>query len=304
MPHLTPPPIRLGTRGSRLALAQSRMVQAALAEAGIPSQTVVLTTTGDRIRRPLAEFGGKALFAKELEEALLADEIDLAVHSMKDLPAILPAGLALAGVLERACAFDTLVLAPGLSALPAAPRLGTGAVRRGAQARRAFPDAEILPLRGNVDTRLRKLDEGGFDALILSAAGLARLGLDARIGRLLDGADWLPALTQGTIGLEIRDGDPVAQAAAAAITHEDSFLRAICERAFQAGLQGNCHSPIAGLARIQDGELHFAGEVLAPDGSDSVRCAFALPVDAGAVKIAARAQGAGADLRPRAKDWL
>jgi hydroxymethylbilane synthase len=313
MPPATPPPtlptLRIGTRASRLALAQTEIAAATLKRAGFAVAIVAVKTSGDRIRnKPLADFGGKALFAKELEEALLEGEIDLAVHSLKDLPASLPAGLRLSAVLPRAIAFDTLVLPTGAAGLACAPRVGTGSVRRGAQVRRAFPGATVLPLRGNVDTRLKMLDGGGFDALILSAAGLERLGRPQRIGTLLRGKGWLPALGQGAIGIESRDGDDRIDAIVASLDDFPSHLCVAAERAFQTGLEGNCHSPIAGLARIEAGALQFQGEVLAPDGSAAVGTTFAVALsDAGEADLAAvcaRALAAGRTLRPQAMRWL
>lgn len=308
-PSQTPPTLRLGTRGSRLALAQSELAAAALRAAGNAVDIVVVKTSGDRIKdKPLADFGGKALFAKELEEALLTGTIDLAVHSLKDLPAALPQGLGLTAVLARATPFDPLVLPQGVSTLPAAPRIGTCSVRRGAQARRSFRGATIHALRGNVDTRLAHLDDGQFDAVILSAAGLGRLGLQGRVGRILSGETWLPALGQGAIGIETRDDDARTNAAVANLDDAASRLAVTCERAFQSGLNGNCHSPIAGLAEIAESRLRFRGEVLAPDGSDHVAAAFGVELTGtyahDLAAVAEKAFAAGSTLRPRAEKWL
>lgn len=302
-------PLRLGTRGSRLALAQSRQIAAALTARAVAVEILVVKTSGDRIQdRPLAEFGGKALFAKELEEALLLGQIDLAVHSLKDLPAILPDGLQVCAVPQRASPFDTLVLPAGVSALARPPRVGTCSVRRTAQIRRAYPDAEVLSLRGNVDTRLKKLDDGQYDAVVLSAAGLQRLDLGARIGPVLLGERWLPALGQGALGIETRIDDAATNAVVSALDDAPSHLAAACERAFQNGLNGNCHSPIAGLAEIRAATLFFRGEVLAHDGSQSVSATFSVPLrgdgphDMHAVRTKALAEGAR--LRPAAMKWL
>lgn len=308
MPSPTISPLRIGTRGSRLALAQTEMAAVQLRAMGIAVEIQIVKTSGDRIRhKPLAEFGGKALFAKELEEALLDGTIDLAVHSLKDLPAALPGGLALTAVLSRGTPFDALVLPVGASALADAPKVGTCSVRRAAQARRGL-HADIAPLRGNVDTRLNKLDEGAFDALILSAAGLTRLNLAHRIGPILRGEAWLPALGQGAIGIETRQDDTATNALVERLDDPPSRLAALCERAFQAGLEGNCHSPIAGLAEVRDNLLTFRGEVLAPDGTDAVKTAFEVPLcgDAPAdrVRVAQRAKAAGSALRPQAIAWL
>jgi hydroxymethylbilane synthase len=302
----TPSPhvLRLGTRGSPLARVQADIAARALREnVGQACEVVVVKTTGDRVQdRPLAEIGGKALFAKELEDSLLAGEIDFAVHSMKDLPAELPAGLTLAAVLPREKPYDVLVLPNGKRLPKAAPRIGTSSVRRAAQARRAFRDVEILPLRGNVDTRLRKLDGGDYDAVLLSFAGLTRLGHEDRAGGLLS---WLPALAQGAIGIETRIAD-----AAIFAPLDDALARLCitCERAFQLGLGGSCHSPIAGLAEVAGGALHFHGEVLAHDGGDFLETRFDVQLGGNfAVDLAAvqdRARTAGRDLRPGAVAWL
>ena len=298
-------PLRLGTRGSKLALVQARMVQAAL---GAPCEIVILKTSGDRIQdRSLADSGGKGLFVKELEEALLRDEIDLAVHSMKDVPTDLPPGLALTAFLPRQDPRDVFVSqkARSLMDLPKGARLGTSSVRRQAQALRARPDLEVVLLRGNVDTRLTKLDAGAMDGMLLALAGLVRLGLEDRATQILDGDGWLPALAQGAIGIEIRETDTDAREIATLLNHKPTELALDCERAFQAALDGSCRTPIAGLARIEGDRLSFHGEVLAPDGSDFADTRFAMALGHNPRAAAEEAgRQAGEALRPRAKNWL
>jgi hydroxymethylbilane synthase len=300
-----PSPLKLGTRGSKLALVQAKIAACALKEkTGRACEIVAIRTAGDKIAGPLADVGGKALFARELESALLAGRIDFAVHSAKDLAAEIPAGLALAAILPRETPFDGLVLPAGTKALKDAPRIGTSSVRRAALARRRFGGATILPLRGNVDTRLAKLDAGAFDATVMALAGLKRMGLGGR-AEALPVEEWLPALAQGAIAIETRAADAPRFAV---LNHEPSALAASCERAFQAGLGGSCRSPIAGLAEISGGILHFRGEVLAPDGTDAVAAAFevALTGDYAAdlVAVAARGRAAGEAIRERAAKWL
>lgn len=299
-------PLRLGTRGSKLALAQSGTVRALIAESGTPCELVVIKTSGDRIQdRSLADVGGKGLFTKELENALLAGDIDLAVHSMKDVPVALPEGLSLAALLPREDSRDAFVslTASSLETLPKGARIGTSSVRRQAQVARARPDLEILLLRGNVDTRLSKLEKGEYDAILLAYAGLRRLGLAAHATSLLSVDDWLPALAQGAVGIEIREGDVRTHAAVAALNDSATELALACERAFQAALDGSCRTPIAGLATIAGRRLSFRGEVLSPDGREFVDTAFeiALPDIAGAE---AAGREAGLALKPRAARWL
>jgi len=272
--------VRIATRGSPLALAQARLARAALArahgwdESGIDEICPILTfrTLGDRVQdRPLAELGGKGLFAKEIEDALLQDEADIAVHSMKDLPAVQPRGLLLASVLEREDPRDVFLGHGGqkFSELGESARLGTSSVRRAAQALRARPDLKIVPLRGNVQTRMEKLAAGEADGIFLARAGLARLNLHPPDGEDLELENWLPALCQGAIGLEIRDDDDKARAFVAKIDYPKAHLAAAAERGFLSALDGSCRTPIAGLALIQGKALVFRGEVLSLDGKDS-----------------------------------
>jgi hydroxymethylbilane synthase len=299
-------PLRLGTRGSTLALKQAEIaVQALMAHGGRACRIVIVRTTGDAVQdKPLATIGGKALFAKEIEDALLRGEIDFAVHSLKDLPADLPEGLRLAAVLPRESPYDALVL-PSDAASVVPRRIGTGSVRRVAQVRRAWPQAEVLSLRGNVDTRIGRLDRGDFDALVLASAGLCRLGKAGRIAQVL--RVWLPALAQGAIGIETRAADERVNAALGVLNHEPSALCVACERGFQKGLGGSCHSPVAGLAVIEDGRIRFRGEVIAPDGHDQVETAFDLPLGgyrSCLAEAAERGVAAGEALRPQALPWL
>ncbi|SRR5579862_397247 len=290
-------PLRLGTRGSKLALVQANMVAGLM---GVPTEIVVLKTSGDRIQdRPLADAGGKGLFVKELEDALLGGRIDLAVHSMKDVPVALPAGLAIAAVLEREDPRDVFVsnTAATLAALPKGARLGTSSVRRVAQCLRVRPDLDCRLLRGNVDTRLKKLDDGEMDAMLLALAGLKRLGLAQRATELLD---VLPALAQGAIGIETRESDRRTRDAVAPLNDADTAAALACERAFQDALGGSCRSPMAGLARIEGGRVVFDGEVLAPDGSDRV----AAHIEAAAGDAARAGSEAGLGIRARAARWL
>ena len=308
MPH-SPPSLRIGTRGSKLARVQAHEVQDALrARCGMESELVAIRTSCDRIQdRPLAEIGGKGLFAKELEEALLAGHIDLAVHSMKDLPAELPSGLEIVATPLREDPSDVFVSrhANTLEDLARGARIGTCSVRRASQIARARRDLEIVSLRGNIDTRLAKLDEGRVDAVILALAGLRRIGLEARAASVLSPERWLPALSQGAIGLEMREKDARAGEIGAALNDETTAIALACERAFQQALDGSCRSPIAGLARVADGRLRFHGEVLAPDGKDWADTHVEIELGAGPCAQAAGAgREAGLRLRTRAQAWL
>ena len=299
-------PLRLGTRGSRLALAQAGLVRAALAARGVACEIVPVKTTGDRITdRPLAEAGGKGLFTKELEDALLAGRIDLAVHSMKDVPVALPTGLTIAALLPREDPRDVFISAAAvdLRNLPPNARVGSSSVRRQAQVRRARPDVEVLPLRGNVDTRLEKLARGEFDAILLALAGLKRLGLEGRATALLSPDEWLPALSQGAIGIEVRSADRNVIDLVVPLNDQQTAFALACERAFQAALDGSCTTPIGGIATYEDGMLRFRGEVLAPDGSGQVDVAVEQPVTS--LEDAAQVgRAAGLSIKLRAAQWL
>jgi hydroxymethylbilane synthase len=300
--------LRLGTRGSKLALVQANMVRDRLVAQGAACELVILKTSGDRIQdKSLADAGGKGLFVKELEDALLRDEIDLAVHSMKDVPTALPPGLSLSAFLEREDPSEAFLShkAKTLTDLPKGARLGTSSVRRSAQAARARHDLDIVLLRGNVDTRLRKLDDGEMDAIFLALAGLKRLGLAARATQVLDPKDWLPSLGQGVIGIEIRETDTLAREITGRLNHKPTELALTCERAFQQALDGSCRTPIAGLAVLDDNVLAFNGEVLSPDGSGFETISFSLPLGHDPRQEAERAgREAGERLKPKVAQWL
>jgi hydroxymethylbilane synthase len=287
--------LRIGSRGSPLALIQARQVQDAIVAAcGMAPEQIeikVIRTTGDKVQdRPLAEFGGKGLFTREIEEALLSGAIDLAVHSSKDLPAVLPAGLTLAAFLPREDPRDALVgKAKSLRDLPANALVGTASPRRAALLKRIRPDLRIAPLRGNVETRLRKIEAGEMDATVLAVAGLKRLGLLAAASAILDVEEFLPAVGQGAIAIETRaDGNRV-RALAAAITDADTATALAAERGFLAALGGSCRTPIAGHAQIEGDTVSFRGLIAKPDGSEAVEVsrqgrradAAALGADAG-----------------------
>ncbi len=273
-----PSPRRIGTRGSPLALAQAREVQRRLVEAhaalAAPGATeiVAIKTTGDRVHdRPLAEVGGKGLFTKEIEEALLAGTIDVAAHSMKDVPTWLPAGLTIAAILPREDPRDAFFSRHdgGLADLPEGAVLGTASLRRQAQVLSVRPDLTVVPLRGNVDTRLRKLAEAQVDATLLALAGLKRLEKDAVPYTVLEPEEMLPAAGQGAIGLEVRAEDATAIGLVAAVNHGPSAQRVAAERACLEVLDGSCRTPIAALAELSDdGEaMRLRALVAYPDGS-------------------------------------
>jgi len=303
-----PQTLRLGTRASMLALVQAELVRAALAAQGVDCALVPVKTTGDRIQdRPLADAGGKGLFTKELEDALHKGEIDLAVHSMKDVPTGLPQGLVIAALLPREDPRDAFLSfnAKSLADLSKGARVGTSSVRRQAQVLRARPDLQPVLLRGNVDTRLAKLDAGEFDAMLLALAGLKRLGLEARATSLLDAADWLPALAQGAIGIEVRESDAQTRALIGALNDAKTEIALACERSFQAVLDGTCRAPIGGLATIAGNTLSFHGEVIAPDGSGSADMEIEIQLGTDPVREASDAgRKAGLVVKPRAQRWL
>jgi hydroxymethylbilane synthase len=267
-------PVRIGTRGSDLARWQARAVQDALAAAhGLPAgafETLVIRTSGDRITdRALLEAGGKGLFTKEIEEALLDGAIDLAVHSAKDMPTFLPKGLAVAAYLRREDPRDAFIgnAVARLEELPAGARLGTASLRRQALAKRARPDLQVGLLRGNVPTRLKRIKEGAFDATLLAAAGLMRLGLHDRAGSLLDLDAFPPACGQGAIAIECRADDRRICDLLSSVGDLDTAVAVACERAFLEALDGSCRTPIAGYAAVSGTELSFHGTVLTPDGT-------------------------------------
>ena len=265
---------RLGSRGSPLALVQAGLVREALCAAhGWAVEEVgvtVIRTTGDRVQdRALAEIGGKALWTKELDRALLAGEIDAAVHSMKDVETVRPAAIAIAAMLPRADVRDRLIGAAAIEALPRGARIGTSSPRRAAQLRRLRPDLEPVLFRGNVDTRLAKLAAGEVAATLLAAAGLDRLGRDG-VGLAIPVATMLPAPAQGAVGIEVRAGDAAALALVAAIDHSPTSACVAAERALLAALVADCHSPVAALATLAGDMLTLAAELLSEDGADHV----------------------------------
>ena len=262
---------KLGTRGSPLALAQARLTAAALTAAHgwgeDVAQIVVISTTGDRVQdRPLAEIGGKALWTKELDAALLEGRIDCGVHSMKDVETQLRDGVALAAMLPRADVRERLLGATSIDALPHGARVGTSSPRRAAQLKSLRPDLVTEIIRGNVATRLAKVETGVIDATILAAAGLDRLGF--AIGSVVETDVMLPASAQGAVGITAREGDTVVLALLAAINHHDTFAAVSLERGFLAALGGSCHSPVAALATISGDRVAFRAEIMTEDGSE------------------------------------
>ncbi|MHB8534929.1 MAG: hydroxymethylbilane synthase [Sulfuricaulis sp.] len=268
--------LRLGTRKSPLALWQAHYVRDALERhhAGLKIELVTMTTEGDRILdRSLATVGGKGLFIKELEQGLLGNRIDIAVHSLKDVTATLPPGLHLAVVCEREDARDAFLSNKfaTLASLPDGARVGTSSLRRQCQLREAYPRLEIAMLRGNVNTRLAKLDAGEFDAIILAVAGVKRLGMETRIRDRLDPAVSLPAVGQGTVCIECRVDDTVTNKLLAPLNHRETQLCITAERALNAGLDGGCQVPVGGYAELHGETLHLRGLVGEPDGSRLLR---------------------------------
>jgi hydroxymethylbilane synthase len=266
--------VKLGTRGSELALAQAHEVRDRLVSslgAKAPDiEIVVIDTRGDRILdRPLAEIGGKGLFTQEIEERLVDERIDAAVHSTKDMPTELPSGLELSCFLEREAPGDAFVSehAYDIAGMPAGARIGSSSLRRQALIRRMRPDIEVVGFRGNVQTRLAKLADGVADATILAEAGLNRLGMRERITSVLDMMSFPPAPGQGAICIEARIGDSRMADLLKSVHHRETGITIACERAFLAGLDGSCRTPIAGHASISDASLRFHGMILTPDGS-------------------------------------
>jgi hydroxymethylbilane synthase len=307
--------LRLGTRGSPLALWQANEVASRIRETGgPPCRIVVIKTSGDRLQdAPLSEVGGKRLFVKEIEDALARGDIDLAVHSSKDMSVALPDGLTIAGVLAREDPLDAVVLPvkpddPGprvggvdalAAALGRAPSIGTGSVRRVAQLARLVPGARFSPIRGNLDTRLRKLDEGEHDALVLAAAGLRRLGFASRISLTLPATACVPAPGQGIVAIEIRGDDDAVRRAVGPVNDDLADAALTAERAVVSGLGGGCQTPIGALASSLDREtIELVAVVAAVDGSRTVRAAGrAARADAAALgaRIAQQLVAQGAD---------
>lgn len=297
-------PLKIGTRSSELALRQARLVQAALAAQGVQSELVTYRTVGDkRLDEPLSSIGAKGLFTRELEHDLERGKTQIAVHSLKDLPTDAPEDLVVAAVLEREDPRDALVvngriLAASLDDLPRGSRIGTSSLRRRAQLLATRPDLEVAELRGNVPTRIKKVDEGRVHAAILAAAGLHRLGVHQHITCYLDAPAWLPAAGQGAIAVQIRAGDPDTKALADAMNHEPTMHAIAAERAFLGALEGGCQVPIGALAIPQpDGTGVLHGMIASIDGRRVVRGSIELdradPALSG-IRLANRLRGEGA----------
>ena len=278
--------IRIATRKSPLALWQAEHVAACLREAvpGLRTELVKMTTRGDKmLDAPLAKVGGKGLFVKELEQGMLDGEADIAVHSMKDVPIEFPMGLRLAAILKREDPRDALVSNryAAFAALPPNAKIGTSSLRRQCQIKARLPQCEIVSLRGNVNTRLAKLDAGEFDAIILAAAGLKRLGFKDRITESLTPETSLPSMGQGAIGIECRDGDSQILDCLRLLHDEETAWRVTAERAMNERLQGGCQVPIAGYAELDGKQLTLRGLVGAPNGSQIIRAEISGPREEG-----------------------
>jgi hydroxymethylbilane synthase len=271
-------PVIIATRSSELALRQARQVQAALLAHGVQAELKTYKTVGDkRLDEPLSAIGAKGLFTQELEDDLVKGVVDCAVHSLKDLPTESPAGLVVGAVLPREDPRDALVFGPaigggsGLESLPRGARVGTSSLRRRAQLLALRPDLEVAELRGNVGTRLGKIDGGQVDAAILASAGLHRLDAHQHVGAYLEPPEWLPAAGQGAIAVQIRDGDPRLGPIAAALNDDPTWTAVRAERAFLAALEGGCQVPIGALARPIDGEMHLWGMIATVQGTRVIR---------------------------------
>ena len=282
-------PMKLGTRGSPLALAQAHETRERLAAAfDLPHEAfevVVIKTTGDRIiDRPLKEIGGKGLFTREIEEAMLSGEIDIAIHSMKDMPVLQPEGLVLDTYLPREDVRDAFISphVGGLAELPEGAKVGTSSLRRKAQVLVAYPHLDVVEFRGNVQTRLKKLDDQVAACTFLAMAGLNRLGRADVATAAISPEEMLPAVAQGAIGIERRADDTRAADMLAAIHDGPTAQRLAAERAFLAALDGSCETPIAGLAELDGGTLRLRGEVLRPDGSEAINDDQNAPIEDGA----------------------
>ena len=297
--------VRIGTRGSKLALAQAEELRQRLiaahpqlaAEGAL--EVVVIKTTGDQEQtRLLAEIGGKGLFTKDIDDALLERRIDIAVHSLKDVPTWLPEGLELAAVLPREDARDALFSASGkgLAALPKGVRFGTASLRRQAQVLALRPDIQVVPLRGNVETRLRKLADGEVDATVLAVAGLKRIGAADRIDIVLEPEEMLPAVAQGAIGLQVRGDDTHSKRLVAALDDGPSAVRVRAERACLEVLDGSCRTPIAAYAELDGDGIDLKALIASPDGKQVFRAARQAP----AAEAEALGRDVGAELREQA----
>ena len=280
---MTIPALRIGTRGSKLALTQATAVRQRLIDAFPELENAieiqVIRTTGDIVRdRVLAEIGGKGLFAKEIEEALLDGRIDLAVHSLKDLPTWLPSGLGIVACLPREDPRDGLLVnherlkgVTSIADMPAGTVIGTASLRRQSQILAQRRDLRIIPARGNIDTRLGKIEEGVYDATVLALAGFKRLGMEGRMDAVLSPEEMLPAVAQGVIAIETRLDDSRTRDLVVAINDSDAFHASQAERAMLAKLDGSCRTPIGGLAQLKNGAISLEGLVAMPDGSETHR---------------------------------
>ncbi len=261
--------IRIGTRKSKLALWQANFVKDFLEKTwGVKVDLVKITTTGDKILdAPLAKIGGKGLFVKEIEQALLREDIDLAVHSLKDVPMILPEGLKLGAITKRESPYDVLISREGkkLLDLPSGAKVGTSSLRRQVQIKRRRRDLKVEILRGNVDTRMRKLKEGLYDAIVLAQAGVRRMGYENEVTEVL--TDFIPAVGQGSLAIEIREGDKEIERLIEPLNHKESFLSAVCERAFLRRLEGGCQVPVGAFARVQDSTISIRGFISDLEGT-------------------------------------
>lgn len=266
--------LRIGSRGSMLALWQAHHISDLLRAQGHDVELEIIKTTGDKILDvALAKVGTKGMFTKEIEEALAEGKVDLAVHSLKDLPTELPQGFEIAAITERVNPRDAFLSVnyDCLDALPKGAKVGTSSLRRQAQLKAFRPDLEIFPLRGNVDTRVRKLEEGEYDAIILAAAGLTRLGKTQLVREYLAVEFMTPAAGQGALGIEIREGDVEMRKHLAFLNDPDSRAATVCERALLNKLGGGCQVPIGAHAEVKDGKLHLTGVVARPDGTEVIR---------------------------------
>ncbi|MGA8026877.1 MAG: hydroxymethylbilane synthase [Bryobacteraceae bacterium] len=293
--------LAIGSRGSQLALWQANHIASRLNELGVTSRIEIIKTTGDHLQTAsLVQAGGKGLFTKEIEEALLAGVIDMAVHSLKDLPTELPNGLCIAAIPEREDPRD-VIAGSRLDDLPQGSRVGTSSARRAAQLRMLRPDLEIEPIRGNVDTRLRKLRDGQYGAILLAAAGLQRLGLQHEIAQIFSAEQICPAPGQGALGVQTREADP-AREICAQLNHEPSRQAVSCERAVLAALGGGCQLPVGVFAQPIEDVLHVTAIVVSPSGLHHLRAnrtgSRKLPEELGkAVADDLLARGAGTILR-------
>ncbi len=294
--------IRIGTRGSMLALRQSGMMKEALERLwpGLSVELQVIKTTGDKITDvPLAKVGGKGLFVKEIEDALLDGSVDIAIHSMKDVPAVLPDGLEIGAVPEREDPRDVLIIRDGknMDDLPSGAVIGTSSLRRAAQILKTRPDFEVRTLRGNLETRLRKLQEGQYDAIILAAAGIRRMGWQDRITMFLDPGDFIPAIGQGALGIEARSDDERVRRILEPLNHPLSAVAVRAERSLLKELEGGCQVPIGGHARVTGNSIELHGLVASLDGREVFRAqgtgSLEEAVELGA-RVAAELLGSGA----------